>query len=125
MIMYSSNLTIFLLCRESAEFLLGKLVSHRFSVTPGFQTGESILMDEDNIACALHVYLTFDKGFKESLNVIRNIISIYDISYLGFHYTSVSDGCVFNSNIKRSIKPIKSDEESDSNISNINLTDPK
>ena len=117
--MYNSTLTIFLLCKESAEFLLGKLVSNKFSVVPGFKDGDAITEIEGNLGCSVNVKLTYNKVFAESSAALADIISKYDISHFGYHYTSEDSGghgCVSNSNIKRSTKVIRTYKKSDSNI---------
>lgn len=115
--LYNSTLTIFLLCKESAEFLLGKLVSNKFSVVPGFKDGGAITEIEGNLGCSVNVKLTYNKVFAESSATITEIISKYDISHFGYHYTSdTGNGCVAASNIKRSTKVIRTYKKSDSNI---------
>jgi hypothetical protein len=114
--LYNSTLTIFLLCKESAEFLLGKLVSNKFSVVPGFKDGDAITEIEGNLGCSVNVKLSFNKGYAESAAALADIISKYDISHFGYHYTSDDNGCVSNSNIKRSTKVIRTYKKSDSNI---------
>lgn len=117
----SHTLTLFLLCKETAEFFLGKLVSSGFTVTPGLNESKAIRYNENAIGCALYVFLEHSCKFEKSHDVICSIIKDYDIFHFGYNYRSDSGSSyIVESNIPRTKKVIKAHKKPDNNIIDFN-----